>query len=115
MSFDDRLRHTLVVKRLAPVLDGSGDPVLDDYGQPTFAPTTFATVPGLIQPRTAQEVALLSQGGAVASTHIGYMRLLAGLTTADWIEHDGIRYDITGMPDAAGLGHHFELALRAVV
>ena len=109
MAFDDRLLHTLTLKRL------SATGTLDDYGQPVSTETSFATVKGLIQPRTTAEVALLSQGGAVASTHIGYLRLLAGLTTADWIESGGIRYDITGMPDAAGLGHHLELALRAVV
>ena len=76
MAFDDRLLHTLTVKRL------SATGTLDDYGQPVSTETSFATVKGLIQPRTTAEVALLSQGGAVASTHIGYLRLLAGLTTA---------------------------------
>lgn len=118
MSFDDRLLHTLVIKRASVTLDGEDAPVLDDYGQPVTGETTFAVVDGLIQPvqpRDPHEVPLVSQGGAVISTHVGYMRPLAGLTTADWIEHDGIRYDITGMPDAAGLGHHLELALRAVI
>lgn len=87
----------------------------DDNGQPLFSPSTFATVPGLIQPRGAEEVALLSQGGAIASTHVGYIRPLTGISSGDWIEHDGKRYDIEGLPDAAGLGHHYELELRAVV
>jgi hypothetical protein len=119
MSFDDRLLHTLVVKRLAPILDGSGDPVLDDYGQPTSAPTTFDTVPGLIQPRTAREIALASQGGAVIGKFVGYIRPLAGLSTHDWIEITAPasmagRFDILDIDAAAGLEHHFELSLQAV-
>ena len=109
MSFDDLLIHTLVVKRLT---DAGGT---DDYGQPVTPETTFATVKGRIEPKTASEVALLSQGGAVVSSHVGYIWPLAGLTTADWIESGDVRYDITGMPDGGGAGHHLELELRAVV
>ena len=122
MSFDDRLRHSLVIYRNVPAVvpahdppgPTDGDPILDDYGQPVMGATTVATVRGLIQPRSAKEIALTSQAGAVIGTHVGYMRPLAGLTTADWIEHDGVRFDILSMPDAAGLGHHLELALQAV-
>lgn len=114
MSFDDRLLHTLVVKRNGVTLDGNGDPVLDDWGQSVTAAVTVATVPGLIQPRSAREVALASQAGAAIGTHVGYMRPLAGLSTADWIEHDGVRFDIVSVSDAAGLGHHLELGLVAV-
>jgi len=108
MGIESRYLHTLVVKRLA----ATG--TLDEYGQPVTAETTFATVKGLIQPRSAREVALVSQGGAVIGSHVGYTALLAGLTTADWIEHGGVRFDILSIPDAAGLGHHLELALQAV-
>jgi len=95
-------------------LNDAGSIVLDDYGQPTSAPVILATVDGLIQPRTAREVALLSQGGAVASTHEGFLYAVTGLTTACWIVSSGIRYDITAMPDAAGQGHHLQLALQEV-
>lgn len=100
-------------------LDDAGTQALDDYGQPVFAPTTVGTVPGLIQePRTAQEVALVSQGGAVVGSHVGYLRPLAALTTDCWIEDDhypGVRYDLVKPPgDAGGQGHHLELGLQAV-
>ena len=108
MSFDDRLIHSLTVRRNVPT------GAVDDYGQPVMAATTFATVRGLIQPRSAREVALASQAGAAIGSHVGYIRPLAGLTTADWIEHGGQRYDIVSVPDAAGLGHHLELGLVAV-
>lgn len=108
MSFDGRLIHTLVVRR--NVASGT----LDDYGQAISAPATVATVPGLVQPRRAREVALASQAGVVLGEHAGYIRPLAGLTTADWIELDGARYDITMIADAGGVGHHWELGLKAV-
>lgn len=120
MSFDSLLRHSLVIKRLEPVLDGLGDPVLDDHGQATFAPTTFATVAGQIQPRPpGMEVQITTQSGVVVSKHIGYMRPLADLNTDCWIElttpaHMAGRYDIIDLPDAAGLNHHLELPLVKV-
>ena len=95
-------------------VDDAGAETLDDYGQPVTAETTLATVAGLIQPRRAHEVELASQAGAVIGSHVGYMRPLANLGTDCWIEYGGVRYDILSMPDAAGLGHHLELDLRAV-
>jgi len=108
MSFDDRLIHSLVVRRNVPT------GAVDDYGQPVTAETTVATVAGLVQPRSAREVTLASQAGAAIGTHVGYLRPLAGLTTHDWIEHDGQRYDVVSVADAAGLNHHLELGLVAV-
>lgn len=108
MSFDSRLLHSLVIRRNA----ATG--ATDDYGQPVMAPVTVATVPGLIQPRSAREVALASQAGAAIGSHVGYLRPLAGLTTRDWIEMGGLRFDIVSVSDAAGLGHHIELGLATV-
>jgi hypothetical protein len=95
-------------------VDDAGTPTLDAYGQPVSSPITVATVAGLIQPRSAREIALTSQAGAVIGDHIAYMAPLAGLSTDCWIERDGNRFDILSMPDAAGLGHHLEVALKAV-
>jgi hypothetical protein len=95
-------------------VDDSGTPTVDDYGQPDVSPVTFATVPGLVQPRRAREVALASQAGVVLGEHIGYLDPLAGLKTSDWIEVGGIRYDILSIADAGGVGHHLELGLKQV-
>ena len=108
MSFDDLLIHVLTIKRMA----ATG--TFDDYNQPVSGPTTLATVKGRIRPRTAREVPLTSEAGAVVSTHIGDIRPIAGLGTDCWIESGGVRYDVTGMPDAAGAGHHLMLDLTAV-
>ena len=122
MGFDDRLRHSLVIYRNVaavvpvhvPAGPTDGDPILDDWGQTTYAPAILATVDGRIRPRTAREVPLASQAGAAISTHIGDLYPLDGLTTACWIESGGVRYDITGISDAAGAGHHTTLDLVAV-
>ena len=95
-------------------LDDAGSATTDDYGQPVYAPEVLTTVDGRIRPRTAREVPLTSQAGTAVSTHIGDLYPVAGLTTACWIVSDGIRYDITGMSDAAGAGHHLMLDLVAV-
>jgi hypothetical protein len=108
MSFDDRLRHTLTVRRLAPTAE------LDGYGQPVSAVETLGTVPGLVQPRRAREVALASQEGAAIGDHACYMRPLDGLGTDCWVELDGARYDVLSIADAGGVGHHLELGLQRV-
>jgi hypothetical protein len=108
VSFDSRLIHTLVVKRMA----ATG--ALDEFGQPVTAEVTVATVKGLIKPRRAREVALASQAGVVLGEHTGYIRPLSGLDTGCWIEHDSVRFDILSMPDAGGVGHHLELGLKRV-
>lgn len=95
-------------------LDDAGATTLDDYGQATYAPAVLATVDGRIRPRTAREVPLTSQAGAAISTHIADLYPVTGITTACWIEHDGQRFDITGVSDAAGAGHHMTLDLVAV-
>ena len=95
-------------------LDDAGTATLDEYGQPTSAPAVLDTVDGRIRPRTARETPLTSQAGAAVSTHIGDLYPVAGLTTACWIESGGVRYDIVGISDAAGAGHHTTLDLVAV-
>lgn len=123
MSFDDLLNATLVIYRnvaaVVPIHDPAGptdgDPILDDWGNPTFAPAVLATVGGRIRPISAREVPLVSQAGAVVSKVIGDLYPVAGLTTACWIESGGERYDINSMADAAGAGHHLILGLTKVV
>lgn len=106
MSFDSRLLHTLVIERATSGAE-------DDYGQPARTYATLATVAGLVQPKKYQEVALLSQAGAVVSTHTIYMRP-TDLQEADRILYGGARYEVTGVRDAAGIGHHLEIDCRLV-
>ena len=114
VTIESRFRHRIVVKTTGPILDHDGNPVLDEYSQPTAGESTLATVRGLIEPRTAREQTSAAQTGAVIGDYVGFIKPLAGLTTACWLERKGVRYDILAMPDAAGLEHHLELALKAV-
>ena len=110
MSFDSRLIHSLVIERATPG-------AVDEYNQPTLTWTTLATVPGLVQPKRAREVAQLNETGAVRATHTIYLR------PTDVTEADRIRvvtgppgtYQLDGIRDAAGLGHHLEIDCSTVV
>jgi hypothetical protein len=109
MSFDDALIHSLVIERAT-------NGALDEYNQPSQTWATLSEVRGLIQPKSVQEVAQLNQAGAVVSTHTIYMRPTA-VQPADRIRFepdDGRRYEIDGVRDAAGLGHHYEIDARVV-
>lgn len=95
-------------------VDDAGSVTVDTYGQPVTSEGTVATVAGLVQPRSAREVAAASQAGASIGNHVAYLDPLPGLLTGDWLEVDGLRYDILSIADAGGVGHHLELGLRLV-
>jgi hypothetical protein len=110
MSFDSRMRHVLIIERPT-------DGAVDDYNQPTVTYATLASVPGLVQPKNAREVMQLNQAGAVVSTHTIYLR------PTEIQPSDRVRvaagpmagtYEIDGVRDAAGLGHHYEIDARMV-
>jgi hypothetical protein len=110
MSFDSKLLHTFVIERPT-------DGVVDEYNQPTTTYATLASVPGLMQPKRVNELAQLNQAGATVSTHTGYLR------PTEIQPSDRVRiasgpmagtYEIDGVRDAAGLGHHYELDCRMV-
>jgi len=119
------LPHRVSIIRHGSILDEDGDPVLDDYGQPTTEDVTVATgVAAGIQPKSAREVASVVQAGASISDHRIYMHP-RDVTTADVIVHDpdacpmrtdlpDARYSVVGVPDAAGAGHHLEIAAKLV-
>jgi head-tail adaptor len=122
VSFASLLRHSLVIERFYPGVVAATStvpehPVLDDYGQPVYAWATFLTVAGLIQPRSATEVAVQSQGGATMTDAVAYVEPCAVLAR-DRIrlasDTSGPWYEITGVRDAAGHGHHLELDCRLV-
>jgi hypothetical protein len=115
MSFANRLIHSLLIVRHTVQTDVNGDPLLDENGMPLTTDSTTA-VKGLVQPKSAREVALISQGGAVVSDHTIYM-LPTDITAADLITFDpddGRAYEIRGVRDAAGIGHHLEIDARMV-
>lgn len=118
MSFGSRLTHTVSIIRTSE----SG--TLDDYGQPIRTEAVLSTPKAAIQPKSQREKTLFSQGGAEISTHTIFL-FPTDLTTADALLHDAAdcpvtvdlptaRYQIDGIANAAGLGHHLEVDARLV-
>lgn len=121
MSISGRfLNHRVSITRSLVVLDDADEPVLDEYGQPTFTDSTLASdIPAGIQPKNARELAAMSQAGVATSTHSIYMHP-RDISTADRIVHladdcpvrtdlPDTTYQVTAVPDAAGAGHHLEV------
>ena len=105
--------HSLVIERPFGVDDDANLAVdVDDYGQPIREyDTDFATVAGLIQPKTAREQELVSQAGAEIGDHTIYM-LRRDITTQDrlldvTVGGTGAYYEIRGIRDHnfGGLAH----------
>lgn len=109
MSFDGLLIHKLAVERAT-----SGPPA--EYGQPTRTYATLATFRGRIEPKSAREVAQLSGAGAVVSDHTLRTRP-RDLRESDRIRFDpadGRLFEITGIRDPAGSGHHLTVDLTLI-
>jgi SPP1 family predicted phage head-tail adaptor len=103
------MRHSLVIERAT-------DGAVDDYNMPAQTWATLETVRGLVMPKTAEEVAQLSQGGPVASDHTIFL-YPTDVQEADRIRFDpddGRTYQIDAVRDAAGQGHHLELDAHVV-
>lgn len=114
MSFRSLLRHQVRIVRQVAVLSG-GDPTYDELGQPITAPSTVSTWPCRIQPRTAREVAQLSQAGAVVADHIIYGEP-TDLEEGDRLEEtttDRV-FQVESIADGGGSGHHYEVVARRI-
>jgi SPP1 family predicted phage head-tail adaptor len=86
----------------------------DERGVPAQTWATLATVKGSVQPKSVQEVAQLTQGGPVVSD------LTLFLHPTDLREGDriigaaGQVYQVDGVRDPAGAGHHLEVDVHLV-
>lgn len=114
MTFASLLRHRVSIIRQVAVLDG-GEPTYDDRGQPITAPATIlASWPVRIEPKTAREIAQLSQAGPVVADHtiFGYP---VDLHTGDALLcTDGRAFQVLSIDDAGGSGHHYEVQAQRV-
>lgn len=110
MSFRSRLVHSLAIVTPTPGAE-------DAYGHATAGTPSVALVAGLVQPRSAREVALSSQSGAEVSTHVVYLEPRA-IAAGAWIRFDpddGRRLDITGVRSLEfGGAPHLEVDARMV-
>lgn len=114
MSFGRLLRHSVTIRHRQAVEDGAGDPTYDELGMPITTVVNRGTWRCRIQPLTAEEVALLSQAGAVVSTHrvYGYPTVLE---PGDQLVQGALVYEVQGIPaDAGGSGHHYEVLAQLV-
>lgn len=124
MSYAERLVHTLVIERPygSDGIDVGSDIDLDDYGQPVrvYSAAPDATeVQGLIQPKSAREIALISQAGAALSDHTIFTQRI-DLLTSDRIRDitdasNGPTYEIVGIRDFNfGGTPHYEVDAKKI-
>lgn len=94
-----RLIHTITIQRNTPG-------AVDDRGVPAQSWATLATARAWVQPKSSRELMQLSQSGPVASTHSVYIEPGTGIRESDRISFGGNTYQIDGIRDEAGMGHH---------
>ena len=113
MSFAGLLVHPLAI--VTPAIPDPDD--VDDYGQPVAGTDTVELVSGMVQPKTAREIALASQGGAEYSDHTIFLlprRLNASAYLRDQPDA-GRRFDIVGIRSFEfGSVPHLEVDVRLV-
>lgn len=107
MGIESRYIHTLVIERAVAGAE-------DDYGHAAQTWQPLATVAGLVMPKSAREVAQLSQGGPVVGDFTIFMapRDVAPADRIHLVPDDGRLFEITGI--RAFLGHHLEIDARVV-
>lgn len=109
----DRLIHSLAI--VTPTHEVSGS--LDEYGHPVAGEPDVDLVAGLVQPKSAREVALTSQAGAEIADYTIFLarRDLAGAAFIRFEPDDGDRYEITGIRDFNfGRLAHLEVDARRI-
>lgn len=113
MSFAGLLVHPLAI--VTPVAASPAD--VDEYGQPVAGEPDVALVSGMVQPKTAREIALVSQAGAEVSDHTIYL-LPRPLSAAAHIRDEpdaGRRFEITGIRSFEfGSAPHLEVDVHLV-
>lgn len=110
-AFGSKLIHRLAI--VTPVDTGSEDV----YGQPVAGTPDIEYVDGLVQPKTAREVALVSQSGAPYSDHTIFLADRV-VSQSAYIRDDpdnGRRFEIVGIRSYEfGIAPHLEVDARLV-
>lgn len=113
VTFAGLLTHRLAI--VTPTVPDADD--FDDRGYPVTGTSTTALVNGLIQARTAREVAAFHQAGAEISTHVIYLEPMT-LDHAAYIRDEpdtGRRFQITGVRHKDyGTAPHLEVDAQLV-
>lgn len=122
MSLARRLVHRLAL--VSPAGDGDPEDVddLDAYGDVSTGTPTTELLRGLVQPRTTEEVATMSQAGPEIGDHVIFLlrrHLRPGAVLVD-ADEDGVlpggrRFEVVGVRDFAfGRSPHLEVDARLV-
>jgi hypothetical protein len=105
-----KLPHRILIERATAGAE-------DERGMPGQTWATLADgIPAFVQPLQSEELAQLSQGGPVASDHAIYL-LPTDLRESDRIRFDpsdGRVFQVDGIRDEAGLGHHLKVMAHMV-
>ena len=97
------------------MLDEFDEPTYDELGHPVTEEREEGPWRCRIEPKSAREVALLSQAGPVVSDHTLFGRPWAELREdALLYAEDGRVFEVDSIDDAGGAGHHVEVSARLV-
>jgi head-tail adaptor len=111
VSFSGLLRHSLVIEHPASGAE-------DDWGHVDPAPFEDGeTVRGLVQDRRGREVEASGDlGGTVVADVVIFLQSGVTVTEQDRLRRadTGAEYEVVYVKDAAGQGHHLEIACRLV-
>ena len=113
MPINDRLIHSLAI--VSPTRDAED---IDEYGQPVAGEPIVTTVKGLVQPKSAREIALTSQAGAEVSDHTIFLmpQTLSGAAYIRFEPDTGDRYEISGIRSFEfGKDPHLEVDARRII
>lgn len=108
----------LLVHPLAIVTPVAASPAsVDEYGQPVAGTADTDLVAGMVQPKTAREIAQANQAGAEYSDHTIYL-LPRHVSAAAFIRDEpdsGRRFDIVGVRSFEfGSNPHLELDVKLI-
>lgn len=112
MPISDRFVHSLAI--VTPTTDGT----LDDYGQPVADDPVVTLVAGLVQPKSAREIAQTNQAGAQLADHTIFLayQTLPGAAYIRFEPDDGDRYEVSGVRQYNfGRDPHLEVDCRRIV
>jgi head-tail adaptor len=87
---------------------------VDEWGNAAQTWADHLTVQGSNQPLTVQEVGQLSQGGPVAASHRIFVPGTPDIAESDRIIDGARTFQVDGVADAAGAGHHLEILAHVV-
>jgi hypothetical protein len=120
VSFASLLDHRVYIER--DLATGSDD----EWGQPTTIVEVSGPIAASIQPKRVREVALITSGGASIGDYTVFM-LPRRIAASDAIIHEeamcgkpsgqdypDLRFEVTGVRNAAGRGHHLEVDCQLI-